>query len=40
VDASASASWVNGMVFALTKGGLIYEAAIGGQKVSYRPVSG
>ena len=40
-DASASAGWVNGMVvFTLAKGGLMYEAAIGGQKFSFRPVSG
>jgi hypothetical protein len=40
-DASASAQWSGGMaVFTLAKGGLMYEASIGGQKFSYRPVGG
>ena len=38
-DASAAAEWSGGMaVFTLAKGGLMYEASIGGQKFSYRPV--
>ncbi len=39
-DASASADWVRGMaVFTLAKGGLMYEASIGGQKFSYKEAS-
>jgi lipid-binding SYLF domain-containing protein len=37
--AQASADWVNGMiVFTIAKGGLMYEASIGGQKYGYKPV--
>ena len=39
-DASVSGSWAAGMaVFTLAKGGLMYEASIGGQKFSFRPVT-
>lgn len=39
-DASGSTYWSGGMaVFTLAKGGLMYEASIGGQKFGYRPVS-
>jgi len=37
--ASADASYDHGVaVFTMTKGGLMYEAAIGGQKFSYKPL--
>jgi lipid-binding SYLF domain-containing protein len=38
-NASLSGGWSAGMaVFTLAKGGLMYEASIGGQKFSYRPL--
>ncbi len=38
VGASADADFDNGIaVFTLVKGGLMYEASVGGQKFSYRP---
>jgi lipid-binding SYLF domain-containing protein len=38
-DASLTGGWSAGMaVFTLAKGGLMYEASIGGQKFSYRPL--
>ena len=37
--AQTTADWVNGMiVFTIAKGGLMYEASIGGQKYGYKPV--
>jgi len=37
-DASTSGTYYKGMaVFTIAKGGLMYEATIGGQKFSYRP---
>lgn len=37
--ASAAADFYDGMaIFTVTKGGLMYEASIGGQKFSYRPL--
>jgi lipid-binding SYLF domain-containing protein len=37
-DARTEAAWRKGMaVFTITKGGLMYEAAIGGQKFNYQP---
>ncbi len=37
--ASANAAYENGVaVFTLTKGGLMYEASVGGQSFSYEPV--
>jgi len=39
-DAAGSASWTVGMaIFTLAKGGLMYEASIGGQKFNYKRVS-
>ncbi len=36
--ASADAAYSNGvMVFTMTKGGLMYEASVGGQKFSFKP---
>ena len=38
-DTKAVGSWKRGMaVFTLTKGGLMYEASIGGQKFEYTPL--
>ena len=38
---TAGTSYYKGMkVFTIAKGGLMYEASIGGQKFSYRPVGG
>jgi len=38
-NASVTGEWSAGMaVFTLTRGGLMYEASIGGQKFSYRPL--
>ena len=40
-NASVSGGWSTGTaVFILAKGGLMYEASIGGQKFSYRPLPG
>ena len=39
-DASVAGHWATGMaVFTLAKGGLMYEASIGGQKFSFRPLA-
>lgn len=39
-DASGTAEWSGGMaIFTLAKGGLMYEASIGGQKFNYKPSS-
>jgi lipid-binding SYLF domain-containing protein len=39
-DTKARGGWKRGMaVFTLAKGGLMYEASIGGQKFNYKPVS-
>jgi lipid-binding SYLF domain-containing protein len=39
-DASMAGGWSSGMaVFTLAKGGLMYEASIGGQKFNYQPKS-
>jgi lipid-binding SYLF domain-containing protein len=39
-DTRAKGSWKRGMaVFTLAKGGLMYEASIGGQKFKYKPLS-
>jgi len=38
-DTKAKGSWKRGMaVFTLAKGGLMYEASIGGQKFKYKPL--
>ena len=38
-DTKATGSWKRGMaVFTLAKGGLMYEASIGGQKFKFRPL--
>lgn len=38
-DAKSTGLWYKGMaVFTLAKGGLMYEASIGGQKFSYKPL--
>jgi lipid-binding SYLF domain-containing protein len=39
-DHKAKGSWKRGMaVFTLVKGGLMYEASIGGQKFKFKPIS-
>jgi len=39
--ASADANYKNGVVvFTMAKGGLMYEASVGGQKFSYKPLKG
>jgi len=39
-DTHAKAMWKRGMaIFTLAKGGLMYEASIGGQKYSFKPLS-
>ena len=38
---TAGTSYYKGMaIFTIAKGGLMYEASIGGQKFSYRPLGG
>lgn len=38
-DAAAVASYRRGIaVFTIARGGLLYEASVGGQKFSYRPI--
>lgn len=38
-DTKAAGGWKRGMaIFTLAKGGLMYEASIGGQKYSYKPL--
>ena len=40
-DASSDGAWYKGMaVFTVTKGGLMYEASVGGQKFTYAPLAG
>ena len=40
-DAKSVGQWTADMaVFTLSKGGFMYEAAIGGQKFSYEPLDG
>jgi lipid-binding SYLF domain-containing protein len=39
-DTKAAGSWKRGMaIFTLAKGGLMYEASIGGQKYNFKPLS-
>jgi len=39
-DTKGIAAWKRGMaVFTLAKGGLMYEASIGGQKFNYKPLT-
>ncbi|MEE4218188.1 MAG: YSC84-related protein [Xanthomonadales bacterium] len=39
-DAKAAGGWKRGMaIFTLAKGGLMYEASIGGQKYKFKPLS-